>query len=108
LEVMDNMKGMGRNGPWPNGYVSGKPSEVFKQRVFVSPHHFTEDIGALMKLVGPTQILFGSDFPHSEGMSGVDDYRDRTAELVARADRPDDEIRLFLRDNALRLLGLDN
>ena len=25
LTVMDNMKGMGRNGPWPNGYVHGKP-----------------------------------------------------------------------------------
>jgi predicted TIM-barrel fold metal-dependent hydrolase len=107
LAVMDNMKGMGRNGPWPNGYVSGRFSEVFKERVFVSPHHFTEDIGALIDLIGPTQVLFGSDFPHAEGMSGVDDYRDRTAELVARADRPDDEIRLFLRDNALRLLGLD-
>ncbi|MGE0880457.1 MAG: amidohydrolase family protein [Acidimicrobiia bacterium] len=106
LAVMDNMKGMGRNGPWPNGYVSGKFSDIFRERVFVSPHHFTEDIGALIELIGASQVLFGSDFPHAEGMSGVDDYRDRTAELVARANRSEDEIRMFLRDNALGLLGV--
>jgi predicted TIM-barrel fold metal-dependent hydrolase len=108
LTVMDTMKGMGRNGPWPNGYVKGKPSEIFKERVFVAPHHFTEDIGALIELLGASQVLFGSDFPHAEGMSGVDDYRDRTAELAARTGRSDDELRLFLRGNALRLLGLDD
>ena len=26
LTAMDNMKGMGRNGPWPGGYVEGKPT----------------------------------------------------------------------------------
>ena len=51
-ELMDNMKGMGRNGPWPNGYVHGRPSEVFKRHVFVSPHHYGEDIGALVDLLG--------------------------------------------------------
>jgi predicted TIM-barrel fold metal-dependent hydrolase len=106
LAAMDNMKGMGRNGPWTNGYVHGRPSEIFKEKVFVAPHHFTEDIGAIIELIGPSQVLFGSDFPHAEGMSGVDDYRDKAEELAARTGRPDDEIRMFLRDNALRLIGL--
>ena len=44
LKAMDNMKGMGRNGPWPGGYVEGRPSEVFKQHVYVSPHHYGEDV----------------------------------------------------------------
>lgn len=107
LTIMDNMKGMGRNGPWPNGYVSGKPSEIFKEKVFVSPHHFTEDIGAIIELLGPTQVLFGSDFPHAEGMSGIEDYRSSAEELAARTNRSDEEIRMFMRDNGLRLLGLD-
>ena len=106
LTVMDNMKGMGRTGPWHNGYVHGKPSEIFREKVFVSPHHFTEDIGAIIELVGATQVLFGSDFPHAEGMSGVEDYRSSAEELAARTNRTDDEIRLFMRDNAMRLLGL--
>jgi len=106
LTVMDNMKGMGRTGPWPNGYVHGKPREIFREKVFVAPHHFTEDIGAIIELVGASQVLFGSDFPHAEGMSGVEDYRSSAEELAARTNRTDDEIRLFMRDNAMRLLRL--
>ena len=106
LRAMDNMKGMGRQGPWPGGYVHGRPSEIFQRHVFVSPHHFGEDIGELIDLLGASQVLFGSDFPHAEGMSDVDDYRERTAELVARVGHPDDEIRMIMRDNGMRLLGL--
>lgn len=106
LAAMDNMKGMGRHGPWPNGYVAGKPSDIFKQHVFVSPHHYGDDIGALMELIGPSQVLFGSDFPHSEGMSDVDDYGDKAAALAAETGWPEDAVRMIMRDNGLRLLGL--
>ena len=51
-------------------------------------------------------MLFGSDFPHAEGMSGVDDYRDRAIELAAGLARPEHEVRQVMRDNGLRLLGL--
>lgn len=107
LRAMDNMKGMGRQGPWPGGYVEGRPSEIFKRHVFVSPHHYGEDIGELVDLLGPTQVLFGSDFPHAEGMSDVGDYRERAAELAARVGHPDDETRMIMRDNGLRLLELE-
>ena len=52
--------------------------------MFVSPHHYGEDIGELIDVLGASQVLFGSDFPHAEGMSDVEDYQERTAELVAR------------------------
>ncbi len=74
--------------------------------MFVSPHHYGEDIGELIDVLGASQVLFGSDFPHAEGMSDVEDYQERTAELVARVGHPDDEIRMIMRDNALTLLGL--
>lgn len=106
LQAMDNMKGMARTGPWHDGYVHGRPSEIFKEHVYVSPHHYGEDIGALMGLIGADRVLFGSDFPHAEGMSTESDYQDRVADLVARVDRPDAEMQLLLRDNCRRLLGL--
>jgi predicted TIM-barrel fold metal-dependent hydrolase len=106
LQAMDNMKGMGRNGPWPGGYVEGRPSEIFKRHVHVSPHHYGEDIGTLIDLIGVDRVLFGSDFPHAEGMSAEEDYRDRAAELAAKLDRTDDDTRLVMRDNGFRLLGL--
>jgi predicted TIM-barrel fold metal-dependent hydrolase len=75
LAAMDKMKGMGRNGPWPGGYVSGRPSEVVKEKVFVSPHH-EEDIPALCAVLGAGQVVFGSDFPHPEGLAEPLAFRD--------------------------------
>ncbi|MDG2026787.1 MAG: amidohydrolase family protein [Acidimicrobiales bacterium] len=75
LAAMDKMKGMGRNGPWPGGYVSGRPSEVVKEKVFVSPYH-EENIPALCDVIGASQVLFGSDFPHAEGLAEPLSFRD--------------------------------
>jgi predicted TIM-barrel fold metal-dependent hydrolase len=75
LAAMDKMKGMGRNGPWPGGYVSGRPSEVVKEKVFVSPYH-EENIPALCESIGAGQVLFGSDFPHAEGLADPLAFRD--------------------------------
>jgi predicted TIM-barrel fold metal-dependent hydrolase len=106
LRAMDNMKGMGRNGPWPNGYVQGRPSEIFREHVYVSPHHFGEDIAGLVDVLGPERVMFGSDFPHAEGMSGVDDYQARTDEFVSRLDTTPDTTQRVMHDNGYRLLGL--
>lgn len=81
LAAMDKMKGMGRNGPWPGGYVSGRPSEVVKEKVFVSPYH-EEDIPALCAVIGASQVLFGSDYPHAEGLAEPLTFRDGLAGLT--------------------------
>jgi predicted TIM-barrel fold metal-dependent hydrolase len=106
LQAMNNMKGMGRNGPWPNGYVEGRPSEIFKRHVYVSPHHYGDDVGRLVDLLGADRVLFGSDFPHTEGMSGVDDYHERTSEFAARIEHSPDITRQVLRNNGMSVLGL--
>ena len=80
LKAMDKMKGMGRNGPWLGGYVEGRPSEIFKQHVYVSPYH-EEDIVALAELIGDDRILFGSDFPHPEGLAEPAEFADLVATL---------------------------
>lgn len=96
LKVLDKMKGMGRSGPWPGGYVKGPPSEVFKRHIWVTPHH-EEDVNELIDQIGVEQVLFGSDFPHAEGLAEPADFAD------ALAGRPDAEIRRVMRDNALAL-----
>jgi predicted TIM-barrel fold metal-dependent hydrolase len=93
LKVMDKMKGMGRGGRWPGGYVSGRPSEIFNQHVWVTPYH-EEDLGGLIDLIGAEQVIFGSDFPHAEGLAEPRDF----ARLIS--DRTDEEIRRVMRDNA--------
>ncbi len=81
MAVMDKMKGMGRNGPWIGGYVSGRPSDIVKQRVFVSPYH-EEDIPALVRAIGAGQVVFGSDWPHPEGLAEPRDFALTIAELA--------------------------
>jgi predicted TIM-barrel fold metal-dependent hydrolase len=103
---MDNMKGMGRNGPWKHGYLEGRPSDVFKQHVFVSPHHYGEDISALIDLLGASQVLFGSDFPHPEGMSDIDDYETKAEALAKNLNHDASEVRQVMRDNGMSLVGL--
>ena len=80
LAAMDKMKGMGRNGPWPGGRFKGRPSEVFKKHVYVSPYH-EEDIVALAQLIGPDHVLFGSDYPHPEGLADPVNFREGLAGL---------------------------
>jgi predicted TIM-barrel fold metal-dependent hydrolase len=99
LKALDKYKGLGRNGPWPGGYVRGRPSEIFKEHVYVSPYH-EEDAVALAELLGVERVLFGSDFPHPEGLAEPRQFAEQLGPLGEHG------ARLVLRDNALRFMGL--
>jgi predicted TIM-barrel fold metal-dependent hydrolase len=64
----------------------------------VTPY-LEEDLRALADLIGVERILFGSDWPHGEGVAQPMDF---AAELQGfdEGDR-----RRILRDNCLELLG---
>jgi predicted TIM-barrel fold metal-dependent hydrolase len=98
LKVMDKMNGMGRNGPWLGGRITERPSDIFKRHVFVSPYH-EEDIVELAGLIGDDRVLFGSDFPHAEGLAEPRDFADGVAGLGT------DAVRRIMRENLRGLLG---
>jgi predicted TIM-barrel fold metal-dependent hydrolase len=98
MKVMDKMGGMGRNGPWIGGRIKEKPSAIVRRHVFVSPYH-EEDIPSLVAEVGASQVVFGSDYPHPEGLAEPVDFLDGIETLG------DDVIRGIMRDNALGLVG---
>jgi predicted TIM-barrel fold metal-dependent hydrolase len=51
----------------PEAFPGGDPVEMVKNRIYVSP--FYEDgIDDLINLVGVDQVLYGSDWPHPEGL----------------------------------------
>jgi predicted TIM-barrel fold metal-dependent hydrolase len=100
MKLMDKMGGMGRNGPWIGGRIKEKPSRILKRHVFVSPYH-EEDIPALVGAIGASQVVFGSDYPHPEGLARPVDFVEGISEL------PENEIRMIMRDNALGLVGRD-
>jgi predicted TIM-barrel fold metal-dependent hydrolase len=44
------------------------PVEVMKRNIYISPF-WEEDLGELAKVIGEEHVLFGSDFPHPEGLA---------------------------------------
>ena len=77
------------------------PVAVFKRNVHVSPF-WEEDLGALADLIGVDQVLFGSDYPHPEGLAEPASY---VAEL---AGQPDEVVRKIMGGNLARLMGVDD
>ncbi len=75
------------------------PRETFRRHVWVSPY-YEDDLGALRELIGPSQMLMGSDWPHAEGLVDPTDYVDD----LRRFGIPDDECRMIMRDNAAALV----
>lgn len=99
LKAMDKMKGMGRNGPWLGGRVDGRPSEIFRRHVTVSPYH-EEDLVALIELIGPDRVVLGSDYPHPEGLKNPADFADGLTSLDSA------DVERVMRHNGRRIVGL--
>jgi len=59
-------------GQMPKAF-SRHPVETFKQHIFVAPF-FEDDTEVLRQLMPANRILFGSDFPHPEGLAEPLDY----------------------------------
>ena len=79
------------------GVLDKDPYELFLQHVWVSPY-FEDDIYGLVKRIGASHVLFGSDFPHVEGLA-------EPASFVKEVDQlPEADIRLIMRDNARELV----
>ena len=64
------------------------PVEVFKRQIHVSPF-WEEDLLALADLIGEDRVLFGSDYPHPEGLADPVSYVEALSEC-AGGDRPQD------------------
>ena len=63
------------------------PVDVLKRNIFIHPFH-EEDPKGLVEIVGADNVLFGSDFPHPEGMADpitfVDDLDGLPGDAVAK------------------------
>ena len=64
------------------------PVEVIKRNIYISPF-WEEDLGALAELIGVDHVLFGSDYPHPEGLADPASYVDELDGLRRRG-RPQD------------------
>jgi len=77
---------------------SEPPSDVFRRHVWVNPFH-EEDMSHLIDVLGADRVMFGSDFPHPEGLA-------KPAEFVHElTDMPDDTVRRVMGGNLKELIG---
>ena len=67
----------------------GNPIEVIKRNIYVSPF-CEEDLDDLIDLIGVDHVLFGSDYPHPEGLAEPTHYVDR-----ARASLVEDQAKIM-------------
>ena len=88
LQHLDKSRGMGRNGPWIGGQLTERPSAIFKQHVRVAPYPEDDIAGIVDQLGGDDRVLvFGSDFPHAEGVVTPADFEELLSQLPADMQR---------------------
>src|SRR5690606_14197236 len=75
------------------------PIESFREHVWVAPF-YEDDMAKLKDLIGVDRILFGSDWPHAEGLFDPKSFADD----LLRNGYTDDEITTIMRDNGWTLV----
>ena len=97
LRKLDHAMMLGRKPKW--GTLPGRPTSVFKERCVIAPFP-EENIHRTIDAIGSDCLVFGSDFPHSEGIPDPMQY-------VAQLDGLDDStIKKVMRDNLAQFLGM--
>jgi predicted TIM-barrel fold metal-dependent hydrolase len=97
LRKLDHAMMLGRRPKW--GALPGRPTSVFKDRCVVAPYP-EENVHRAMEVVGTDCVVFGSDFPHSEGIPDPMQY------VLTLKDLDDTDVRKIMRDNLCRFVGV--
>ena len=72
------------------------PLDTFRRQVWVSPY-YEDDLHQLREIIGADHMLFGSDFPHAEGLADPVSFVDDLEGFS------DDEIAKIMRTNGMGL-----
>jgi predicted TIM-barrel fold metal-dependent hydrolase len=94
-DLLRKLRSSARRHP---GYYREDPVESFRRCVWINPF-WEDDVTEVVSLMGAERVLFGSDWPHIEGMPRPLDYLADLAGFDAATQRR------ILRDNARELTG---
>jgi predicted TIM-barrel fold metal-dependent hydrolase len=61
------------------------PIEAFKRNIYISPFH-EDDLETLIQVLGADHLLFGSDYPHPEGLAEPCSYIDHLPSSISNQD----------------------
>ena len=99
FKTVDKAASLGRRGPMIGGQPSPRPSEALAGQLWVCPFP-EDDVDELIDAIGAGHVLFGSDYPHPEGLREPRDFAGRLEGCDAAVTRQ------VLRGNTAGLLGL--
>ena len=77
------------------------PVEQFKSHVWISPFH-EDNLALLIDTIGASQVLFGSDYPHPEGLAEPCSYVDHLP-----AGLSDEDTHNIMGGNLARIMRVD-
>lgn len=99
LRKLDHAYLLGRQARF--GRLERRPSEIFREHFVVAPFP-EENVKRVIAEVGIEPIVFGSDFPHGEGLAFPADYVSAQLEGL-----PQEQVLAIMRDNLGRFLGIE-
>jgi predicted TIM-barrel fold metal-dependent hydrolase len=99
IRKMDHGFMMGREAKY--GKLEERPSDVFRKHFLVAPYP-EENVQRVISAVGIDPIVFGSDFPHGEGLAFPAEYADTQLAGMSDAD-----VKRIMRDNLAAYLRID-
>jgi predicted TIM-barrel fold metal-dependent hydrolase len=97
VRKMDHAALLGRRPKY--GKLPGRPSALFKQHIVVAPFP-EENVQRSIDVVGTDCLVFGSDFPHAEGLPDPIQYVSNLKGL------DDATVKKLMRDNLANFLGI--
>jgi predicted TIM-barrel fold metal-dependent hydrolase len=83
-------------------HFTDDPVEQLRNNVWIAPY-YEDDVKLLAATIGVDKVLFGSDWPHGEGLA---DPMTFTADIPQFPEFSAEDTRKVMRDNALDLLGV--
>ncbi len=99
IRKMDHAFLLGRKAKWSEtGRLDRRPSEIFREHFVVAPFP-EENVERVVAEVGIEPIVFGSDFPHGEGLARPADY----AQTQLASFAPE-QVRWIMHDNLEQFL----
>jgi predicted TIM-barrel fold metal-dependent hydrolase len=78
------------------GWFAVDPVEIFRRHIWINPF-WEDDLASVVEWMGANRVLFGSDWPHIEGLPQPLDYLGEAKVLGA------DDRRKVLHDNVREL-----
>ena len=102
LRKMDHAFLMGRKAKWAeNGRLDRRPTQIFREHFIVAPYPEENVPASCSRCPESNRIVFGSDFPHGEGLAYPGQYADAQLKEL-----DDGDVRAIMRGNLARFLGI--